>query len=61
MYLEDIVKEYGMTDYYDRTKNLIYAISESMPEGDGGSRLIVPVRTKDNRTIGYCYMARITE
>lgn len=41
MYLEDIIKEYGMVDYYDSVNNIVYELSKAEKEG---SRYKVAVR-----------------
>lgn len=59
MYLEDIVKQYGMVDYHDRRRNLIYAISDAVKVSNDSNCLVVPVRTMQNRILGYCYMSEV--
>lgn len=62
MYLEDIIKQYGMVDYYDGVNNVVYELSKAEKEG---SRYKVAVRkalmASDGKIdykdfIGYAYV-----
>lgn len=41
MYLEDIIKEYGMVDYYDCVNNIVYEFSKAEKTGN---RYKAPIR-----------------
>lgn len=61
MYLEDIIKTYGMVSYYDHVSDRIYDLSEAKDEGD---TWIVPVYGRESKSenfdlAGYVTVAKV--
>lgn len=54
MLLEDIVKMYGMVDYYDPVTCMVYMLSHAIEERPGSGILIVPVKDALNGAILGC-------
>lgn len=50
MKLEDVVKIYGMNDYYDNVTGNIYKLSQAVDNGNG--MLNVPVESWDGNLLG---------
>lgn len=56
MMLEDIVKTYGMIDYYDNVGGKTYELSKAIKDRD---TLLVPVRDTDGILLGHVRIAKV--
>lgn len=58
MSLEDVVKQYGMNDYYDFISGNLYKLSKAIDNGNG--TLKVPVENGE-KIVGYAIMKKPEE
>ena len=56
MKLEEIVKTYGMNDYYDFATGNTYKLSEAIDIGNG--KLKIPVESWDGNFLGYAEISK---